>query len=70
MAKTQNPNAAAAVPNEHMCRCEDCKKKPEQAGFCTEHYGWFKWGLITMNGERTRDFDKKYPGYLQYKKTA
>ncbi len=59
-----------AEANEHKCRSEECKKKPERAGFCMEHYDWFKWGLITLEGYKARDFDKKYQGFLQNKKTA
>lgn len=64
------PNAGPAVPNEHKCRAEDCKKKPDRAGFCGEHFMWFKWGLITAEGVKARDFDKKYQGYLKNGKTA
>lgn len=70
MSKTQNPNAGGGPGNEHQCRCEDCKKKPEVAGFCQEHFAWFKWGLITMEGAKARDFDKKYHGFLASRKGA
>lgn len=70
MSKAQNPNAGPGIVNEHMCRSEECKKKPDRAGFCNEHFSWFKWGLITMDGQKARDFDKKYQGFLQYKKSA
>lgn len=65
---SKNPNAA--VPNEHKCQAEECKKKPEKAQFCGEHFGWFKWGLITAKGVKARDFDKKYHGFLAAKKSA
>lgn len=69
MSKAQNPNAPGQA-NEHQCRGEDCKKKPELAGFCQEHFAWFKWGLITMQGAKSRDFEKKYQGFLNAKKQA
>jgi hypothetical protein len=47
------------------CTAEECKKKPERAGFCNEHYVWFKEGLMTIDGYRARDFDKKYHAWLR-----
>ncbi len=70
MSKAKNPNAETGQTNEHRCKSEDCKKKPDAAGFCQEHFAWFKWGLVTLEGVKARDFDKKYQGYLHYKKTA
>lgn len=66
----QKAPGAPTDANEHKCREEECKKKPERAGFCSEHYDWFKWGLITMEGYKARDFDKKYQGFMQAKKSA
>ncbi len=47
------------------CISEDCKKKPERAGFCEEHYFWFKEGLLTIDGYKAKDFDKKYHAWLR-----
>lgn len=51
----------------HKCTAENCKHKPERAGFCTEHYAWFKEGLLTLEGFKARDFDKKYHDYMRRK---
>lgn len=45
------------------CACEGCKKKSDKAGFCPEHFAWFKEGLITKDGAKAPDFDKKYYHY-------
>lgn len=52
------------------CTADDCKKKPEKAGFCAEHFDWFKAGLITKEGARAADFDKKHYQYTASKKKA
>jgi hypothetical protein len=44
----------------HKCTAEGCKAKPDRAGFCGEHYMWFKEGLLTLEGMKAKDFDKKY----------
>ncbi len=49
----------------HMCTAESCKAKPERAGFCGEHYTWFKEGLLTLEGQKAKDFDKKYHAFLR-----
>jgi hypothetical protein len=53
-----------------QCRSEKCSKKEEKMGFCKEHYGWFKEGLITKDGKRPSDFDKKYQAFLHRKPTG
>lgn len=52
------------------CTAEGCKSKPTKAGFCDQHYDWFKQGLITKSGGYAKDFDKKYQHYLKNKKVA
>jgi len=52
------------------CQADGCKSKPTRAGFCEEHFDWFKAGLITKEGHRAMDFDKKYQHYLASKKKA
>lgn len=42
------------------CIAEDCKSKPAKAGFCDHHFTWFKAGLITKDGAKAADFDKKH----------
>lgn len=53
----------------NKCTAESCKAKPERAGFCSEHYMWFKEGLLTLEGQKAKDFDKKYHA-MQRRKTA
>ncbi len=59
------------VPNnvvnlaDHRCSSEGCKAKPSRAGFCNEHYVWFKEGLITIDGYKAKDFEKKYQQFLK-----
>lgn len=55
---------------DHKCKAESCKAKPQRAGFCDEHYTWFKEGLITIDGYNAKDFEKKYAQYLSRKKVA
>lgn len=46
------------------CCEETCKKMSSRAGFCDEHFTWYKEGLITNDGKHPRDFDKKYQLFL------
>lgn len=57
------PNNVVQLPVK--CLDEECKKRPERAGFCSTHFVWFKEGLLTKEGKRPRDFDKKYISFLQ-----
>ena len=52
------------------CTAQDCKAKPSVAGFCDEHFLWFKEGLLTKSGAKPIDFDKKLVGFLNRKKAA
>ena len=49
------------------CACEGCSKKSELQSFCKEHFAWFKWGLITKEGKKPVDFDKKHQAFLKSK---
>lgn len=72
--------ATFSAPSKHnvvalpgMCLAEDCKKRSEKANFCMEHFDWFKEGLVTKEGRKPTDFDKKHFDYtrrLAKKKTA
>jgi hypothetical protein len=56
-----------------MCLAEGCKAKSQKANFCMEHFDWFKEGLITKEGRKPTDFDKKHFDYtrrLAKKKSA
>lgn len=52
-----------------LCAAEDCKKRTEIAEFCTEHFAWYKEGLLNKKGGRPKDFDKKFQAF-KYRKTA
>jgi hypothetical protein len=52
------------------CCVEKCTAKGYKMNFCSEHYGWFKEGLVSRKGERPSDFDKKYQAYMMRKKAA
>ncbi len=62
------PGPVATLPTN--CKSEGCKKKSEKMDFCSEHYDWFKWGLLTREGKKPIDFDKKYQAYTKHKKVA
>ncbi len=55
----QIPNNVIAL-GPTKCQAEDCKSKPSKAGFCGPHFEWFKAGLITKEGAKAADFDKKH----------
>ncbi|MGE0632098.1 MAG: hypothetical protein AB7O96_06800 [Pseudobdellovibrionaceae bacterium] len=63
MSKQQIPNNVVPIASAR-CQAEGCKHKPDKAGFCGEHYEWFKEGLITKEGQRPKDFDKKYHAFM------
>lgn len=76
--KSEKKNLEKQVPNNVIplgptrCMAEECKAKPARAGFCNEHFEWFKAGLVTKTGARAADFEKKFYQYQQsrYKKVA
>ncbi len=69
MSKDQKKPAdnVTAIGN---CKSEKCSKKETKMGFCSEHYAWFKEGLLTREGKRPSDFDKKYQAYMHRNKAA
>jgi hypothetical protein len=69
--KQQQPgpsNNVVAMPSK--CGCDGCGKKSDLMNLCQEHYGWFKFGLLTKGGKRPSDFDKKYSAYMKNQKVA
>ncbi len=48
------------------CKCQGCKKPQAQFTFCHDHYEWFKFGLITKEGKKVPDFDKKQDHFASY----
>lgn len=63
----QVPNNVVALGSS-KCSADDCKAKPSRASFCSEHFDWFKLGLISKEGHRVPDFDKKFYHYTASKK--
>lgn len=72
MAKKDNGSAAPnnVVQMPTTCCVEKCGKKVDRMNFCTEHYAWFKEGLVNRAGQKPSDFDKKYQAYVSRKKPA
>ncbi|MFK8139244.1 MAG: hypothetical protein AB8E15_12870 [Bdellovibrionales bacterium] len=71
--KKKEQPASNVIPfSLNQCVEEDCKQKPDRAGFCNEHYAWFKFGAITKEGQHAKDFDKKMQAFnkLAAKKAA
>jgi hypothetical protein len=62
MAKENKPSAP--MPTD-FCPVEGCKKPVSRMHFCSEHFSWFKEGLINKRGARPTDFDKKYQLYMR-----
>ncbi len=52
------------------CKTEGCSKKSEKAEFCAEHFTWFKEGLITKEGKRPVDFERKMYHFQNRNKVA
>lgn len=62
--KHQAPEANSSnVVSLNKCTAEGCKHRADVMSFCNEHYDWFKFGLITKEGKRPTDFDKKFQAY-------
>jgi hypothetical protein len=68
MAKDQKAPAnngggsVTALPTS--CCVEKCMSKVAKMNFCTEHYMWFKEGLVSKKGQKPTDFDKKYQAFM------
>ena len=69
--------APAPAPNNVVtisldrCKVDGCKAKSKKAGFCDEHFMWFKEGLVTVEGHQAKDFHKKYQQFMKsHKKIA
>jgi hypothetical protein len=77
-AKSQDKREPQPVQNNvikmfsDQCSAEGCTKKSSRAGFCDEHYLWFKEGLITIQGRKAKDFERKIERFMekQRSKTA
>lgn len=63
-------NGSGGTDIVRKCLDEKCAQKGARAGFCNEHFGWFKEGLLTTQGERPKDFDKKYQAFMNRQRKA
>jgi hypothetical protein len=67
----ENKKIEKQVPNNVVqlgatkCIAEGCNKKHVKASFCTEHFEWFKAGLITKEGGKAADFEKKHYHFMK-----
>jgi hypothetical protein len=61
---------SASVTEIQRCPVDACKKNADRAGFCGEHFSWFKEGLVNKKGEKPKDFDKKYQAFIHRKPAA
>jgi hypothetical protein len=68
--KSGQQGGAASVTEIQRCPVDACSKKADRAGFCNEHFSWFKEGLINKKGEKPKDFDKKYQAFIHRKPAA
>ena len=51
------------ISTDERCKSEGCKHAQARFTFCSSHYEWFKFGLITKEGKKVTDFDKKMAHY-------
>jgi len=70
--KHQKPQAEGQNNVVQIVRCvaDGCGKRANISNFCSEHFDWFKFGLITKEGKKPTDFDKKYQAYMNTKRKA
>lgn len=64
MAKTTQVGPANEKSEKTGCTAVGCKKPDAQFGFCSEHFDHFKFGLITRQGKKVPDFDKKFDHFM------
>lgn len=55
-------------PVEGFCKAEACKAKDWKFSFCQEHFEQYKFGLITKDGVKASDFDRKIDHYQNYRR--
>ncbi len=67
--KQPTPETPNNVVTIERCCTEGCKSRASRAGFCNEHFLWFKEGLVTREGKKVKDFDQKHQQLL-LRKTA
>lgn len=68
MAKdSQKPKDNVLELSTSVCPVQGCGKKAARSKFCSEHFQWFKAGIITRDGEKPTDFDKKFQAFMRRK---
>ncbi len=55
-----------AAPVAQHCKCQGCKKMEARFTFCDTHFEWFKFGLITKEGKKVRDFEAKWTAFERH----
>lgn len=60
--KHQAPGDNVAPMPTH-CKAEGCKAGGHKMSFCSQHYDWFKFGLVNKDGKKVPDFDKKWDAF-------
>ncbi len=68
MSKKPSENNLTQLPTR--CVAESCSQKSTRMSFCDEHFTWFKEGLVSRDGTRPSDFDKKYQAFQARRKSA
>lgn len=63
----KGPKLDNVVAMPTRCPVESCGKRAEKSDFCAEHFVWFKEGLINRQGEKPKDFDKKFQAFMRKK---
>ncbi|MBN21577.1 MAG: hypothetical protein CL678_09855 [Bdellovibrionaceae bacterium] len=68
MAKKKEGKAPAGPQSMGPVSCvaDGCSAKIKKFGFCKEHYQQFKFGLVTREGHKAADYDKKLEHYLRH----
>ncbi len=60
--KHQPPSDNVAQMSDR-CKAEGCKSGSHQMSFCSQHFDWFKFGLVNKQGKKVPDFDKKWDAF-------
>lgn len=63
MAKKKQSSGGNVAVLPQSCPVDACGKKPKRAGFCEDHFVWFKAGLVNRQGQKPSDFDKKFQAF-------
>lgn len=67
MGKPDKKQSQSPELKIERCPAESCGKPAQRMHFCSEHFEWFKAGLVNKMGQKPSDFDKKYQAYTRKK---